>query len=387
MNPVAVVLAVTLVVAAVCAVASRRARAEVRSNRVRVRELESELADARSGDSPWLDVQQVVDALPVAVVIADASGSPVVSNAEGDRLLEPRIDSALVGRSLKAALAEAVEGTPVRRVEELIGPPLERHVVVASPIEGGGAIAVVQDDSDIARTEAVRRDFVANISHELKTPIGAVVLLAELLADESDGATVRRFAGRIEAEVARLGRSVDDLLELTQIEFGRPDVAEAVAVDDVVDGVIERIASVAADRCVSVARPAARSGRVVLGDPRQLGSALFNLVENAVKYSPDGASVCLGIAESGPDEVVVTVADSGIGIPGADLDRIFERFYRVDRARGRDTGGSGLGLAIVRHVVHNHGGTVEVTSTEGVGTTFTVHLPSAGADENTAERR
>ncbi|MEZ5372575.1 MAG: ATP-binding protein [Microthrixaceae bacterium] len=351
-----------------------------------MRELESELADARSGDSPWLDVQQVVDALPVAVVIADASGSPVVSNAEGDRLLEPRIDSALVGRSLKAALAEAVEGTPVRRVEELIGPPLERHVVVASPIEGGGAIAVVQDDSDIARTEAVRRDFVANISHELKTPIGAVVLLAELLADESDGATVRRFAGRIEAEVARLGRSVDDLLELTQIEFGRPDVAEAVAVDDVLDGVIERIASVAADRCVSVARPAARSGRVVLGDPRQLGSALFNLVENAVKYSPDGASVCLGIAESGPDEVVVTVADSGIGIPGADLDRIFERFYRVDRARGRDTGGSGLGLAIVRHVVHNHGGTVEVTSTEGVGTTFTVHLPSAGADENTAER-
>jgi two-component system sensor histidine kinase SenX3 len=186
-----------------------------------LRQLEVELSNAQVDAGPF-ELQRVVDALPVAAVICDDTGAVQVRNPAGASLLEPRIESALVGRSLRAALTEAAGGVRVRRVEELVGPPLERHVVTAIPLDGGGAVAVVQDDSDVARTEAVRRDFVANISHELKTPVGAVALLAEMLADEPDPATAQRFATRIEGEAQRLARSVDDLLELTQIEFGLP---------------------------------------------------------------------------------------------------------------------------------------------------------------------
>ena len=143
---------------------------------------------------------------------------------------------------------------------------------------------------------------------------------------------------------------------------------------------LARIASVAEERELSVCGPAERSGLLVRGDHRQLGSALFNLVDNAVKYSADGGDVAVDVYRSHPGDIVVEVSDSGIGIPGVDLERIFERFYRVDRSRGRDTGGTGLGLAIVRHVTQNHGGSVEVTSTEGVGTTFTVRLPAVRAE-------
>ena len=327
-----------------------------------------------------LGLQRVIDALPVAAIIVDASGIVRVSNAAGEHLLAPRIESAFVGRAVRGALAEATEGRRVRRTEELIGPPLERYLITAVPLDGGGAMAVVQDDSDVARTEAVRRDFVANISHELKTPVGAVALLAEMMADEPDPATARRFAARIEAEVTRLGSSVDDLLELTQIEFGLPDGSVVVALDEVIDEGLARIASVAEERELSVCGPAERSGLLVRGDHRQLGSALFNLVDNAVKYSADGGDVAVDVYRSHPGDIVVEVSDSGIGIPGVDLERIFERFYRVDRSRGRDTGGTGLGLAIVRHVTQNHGGSVEVTSTEGVGTTFTVRLPAVRAE-------
>lgn len=332
------------------------------------------MSNAQVAAGPF-ELQRVVDALPVAAVICDGTGAVQVRNPAGASLLEPRIESALVGRSLRAALTEAAGGVRVRRVEELVGPPLERHVVTAIPLDGGGAVAVVQDDSDVARTEAVRRDFVANISHELKTPVGAVALLAEMLADEPDPATAQRFATRIEGEAQRLARSVDDLLELTQIEFGLPAVSTDVALDEVVDEVLARVAVVAADRGISVGGPDEPTRLVVRGDARQLGSALYNLVDNAVKYSPDGGTVCIGLRRDGGGLIDVEVADSGIGIPGADLERIFERFYRVDRARGRDTGGTGLGLAIVRHVTQNHGGSVDVRSTEGVGTTFLMRLP------------
>lgn len=369
-----VLVALLGVGAGALAVAWRRTRRTLTLAHRRVRQLEVELSNAQVAAGPF-ELQRVVDALPVAAVICDGTGAVQVRNPAGASLLEPRIESALVGRSLRAALTEAAGGVRVRRVEELVGPPLERHVVTAIPLDGGGAVAVVQDDSDVARTEAVRRDFVANISHELKTPVGAVALLAEMLADEPDPATAQRFATRIEGEAQRLARSVDDLLELTQIEFGLPAVSTDVALDEVVDEVLARVAVVAADRGISVGGPDERTRLVVRGDARQLGSALYNLVDNAVKYSPDGGTVCIGLRRDGGGLIDVEVADSGIGIPGADLERIFERFYRVDRARGRDTGGTGLGLAIVRHVTQNHGGSVDVRSTEGVGTTFLMRLP------------
>ncbi|MEZ5382392.1 MAG: ATP-binding protein [Microthrixaceae bacterium] len=369
-----VVAALLAVVSGVLGVLLVRTRRQLvvarRSTTQRAGELEA-LVDPEPSE-----LRRVVNALPVATVIVDASGTVRVSNRAGEEVLEPRIESALVGRAVRSSLAEAATGRRVRHIEELFGPPLERHIITAVPLEGGGAVAVVQDDSDVARTEAVRRDFVANISHELKTPVGAVTLLAEMLADETDPATAKRFAASIEAEVGRLGRSVDDLLELTQIEFGLPDGSADVPLDDVIEEVRSRLLSVAAERSISLEVPAEPTRLVVRGDRRQLGSALFNLVDNAVKYSDDGGTVRIELRRS-PDAIAVEVSDSGIGIPGTDLERIFERFYRVDRARGRDTGGTGLGLAIVRHVVHNHGGSVEAASTEGVGSTFVMKLPAA----------
>ncbi len=344
----------------------------------RIAHLEGSLAEHGEAEGDP-DVQRVVNALPVAAVVADAAGKVRVTNPAGEALLEPRIESALVGRTVREALAEASAGQRVRRTEELVGPPLERYTVNAIPLDGGGAVVVVQDDSDVARTEAVRRDFVANISHELKTPIGAVALLAEMLADESDPATAQRFATRLEGEAVRLARTVDDLLELTQIEFGLPDGSSDVAMDEVVEEVLGRVASVAEDRGIAVVGADGPTGLIVRGDARQLGSALYNLVDNAVKYSADGGMVRVGLRRERSGLIDVEVTDEGIGIPGADLERIFERFYRVDRARGRDTGGTGLGLAIVRHVSQNHGGSVDVRSTEGIGTTFLMRLPGREA--------
>ncbi len=274
--------------------------------------------------------------------------------------------------------AAAREGEAATQTLELHGPPPRTLDITAVPLgtadEPLGTIAIVEDISERRRLEAVRRDFAANVSHELRTPIGALGVLAETLDDEDDPEVVRRLARHIMTEAERAGRLIGDLLDLSRIEAGGVLVETVVDIANVVTTAAERVAAPAAQREVKVLALPPDPGTTVVGDERQLVSALVNLLDNAIKYSEPGSIVELEADRQG-GWVVITVRDQGIGIPSKDLERIFERFYRVDRARSRETGGTGLGLSIVRHVASNHGGTVEVASREGEGSTFTLRLP------------
>ena len=240
---------------------------------------------------------------------------------------------------------------------------------------------VVDEERERRRVESLRRDFVANIGHELRTPVGALVVLAETLHDEvarldcvGDTSTVERLSERLTLEAGRMGRTIDDLLELSRIEHGSRVEPVEVPVREIVDGALARTgpAAALAEVRVDVSLPDEPSS--VAGDRRQLVSALANLVDNGVKYSESGGVVEVSVSADA-DAVRFVVRDHGAGIPVADQEKVFERFYRVDRARRRDTGGTGLGLAIVRHVALNHDGTVELTSVEGEGATFTLTIP------------
>jgi len=322
-------------------------------------------------------LSRAVDEIDHGVIVVDGDGTERFRNRAARRLPDARDGLVLVEAAVRELLGAALEGRTLRREVELYGPPAQSFVVSAYPfVEGvqSGALALVEDRSLQKRTETVRRDFVANISHELKTPIGALGLLAETIRDEPDPEVVARLAERMIIEADRASCTVDDLLELSRIEFG--DDAEFLELDaqSVVAEATGRIASAADQAGVDVSVEVDAGLRLV-GDRRQLVSALFNLLDNAVKYSPQDSEVVVAAAAADDGSVLLTVSDHGIGIPRRDLDRIFERFYRVDRARSRGTGGTGLGLAIVRHVASNHRGGITVESTEGVGTTFSLTLP------------
>ncbi|MEJ7582659.1 MAG: ATP-binding protein, partial [Acidimicrobiales bacterium] len=243
-----------------------------------------------------------------------------------------------------------------------------------------------EDVSERRRLEAVRRDFVANISHELKTPVGAIGLLAETLLAEDELEVTHRLAERVVTEAFRVGRTIDDLLALSRIEAGEAPVRESVQVAMAMAEAADRIRPGAEQQhiVIRIDEPSRRLS--VIGDRRQLVSALYNLLDNAVKYSEAGSEVHLRARTDGR-WVELAVEDHGLGIPPRDLERVFERFYRVDRARSRDTGGTGLGLAIVRHVVANHEGDVSVESHEGVGSTFTLRLPAGPGPVSVAPPR
>jgi two-component system sensor histidine kinase SenX3 len=328
-------------------------------------------------------LRRALDALTSAIVIHDARGQLVLRNRQHAELDANRQVSALVAAAVDQLVATAQEGQAATQTLELHGPPPRALDITAVPLGTPdvplGTIAVVEDISERRRLEAVRRDFAANVSHELRTPIGALGVLAETLVDEDDPAVVRRLARHILSEAERAGRLIEDLLDLSRIEAGGVPVDTAVDTGAVVAAAAERVAALAAQRHVHVHVVATAPDEAwpVVGDERQLVSALVNLLDNAIKYSEPGSVVELDL---GGDQqwVDVTVRDQGIGIPAKDLERIFERFYRVDRARSRETGGTGLGLSIVRHVATNHGGAVDVASREGEGSTFTLRLPRAG---------
>jgi two-component system, OmpR family, sensor histidine kinase SenX3 len=314
-----------------------------------------------------------LEAVPQGVVLADEEGREVFRNEMATAFAGARHAEALVQQAIEEQLHEAVLGTPQRRNLDLFGPPRRMLVISAVPIEGG-AVAIIDDVSERRRLEAVRRDFVANISHELKTPVGALGLLAETIVTEDEPAVVRRLAERMTGEALRVGRIIDDLLALTRIEAEEHPLREPVGVRAVVDEAADRVRSLAESCGIGLETAGVGARHTVRGDRRQLVSAVANLLENACKYS-DGGSVEVSSSSDG-SWVEIAVVDHGIGIPARDLDRVFERFYRVDRARSRQTGGTGLGLAIVRHVAANHRGEVRVESEEGVGSTFTLRLPA-----------
>ena len=319
-----------------------------------------------------------LDAITQGVVMADLDGTVLYRNPYSRPFTEARHGEALVEAAVAELLAEAAQGRAVEREVELFGPPRQCLFVSAMPlrIEGRdyGSVALIDDITEPQRLDTMRRDFVANISHELKTPMGALSLLAETLAGETDPEVASRLAMRVQAEAIRLSDVMDDLLELSRIESDESSEREPVAVQHVISDALSRLKPIADEKQVPIETALPALDLIVWADRRQLTSAVFNLLDNAVKYSDAHRPVRVSTQMSG-DCVGVEVRDQGYGIPLRHQERIFERFYQVDRSRGRMDGGVGLGLAIVRHVATNHGGEVRVESTEGEGSTFTLAVP------------
>ncbi len=326
-------------------------------------------------------VDQVIEALESAGIVLDPSNT-VVKASPGAMAFGLVWNQSLVHPEL-VTIVDRVRryGEPITQELELArGPFGDANIYLFVRVARLGAryiLLLAEDRTESYRLDEVRRDFVANISHELKTPIGAVGLLAEALEAASDEPDqVRRFAKRLTKEADRLARITQEIIELSRLQ-----AADALTKPEVVE--IDRVVALAIDQN----RVAAESGRVaivsggdagaeVYGDEPLLAVALHNLIANAIQYSPKGSRVGVGVKNA--DGIVeIAVTDQGIGIPDEELDRVFERFFRIDPARSRHTGGSGLGLSIVKHVVQNHGGDIRVWSQPGNGSTFTIRLPKA----------
>jgi two-component system phosphate regulon sensor histidine kinase PhoR len=346
------------------------------------------LLERGEGDPVLLLVDErlrIVRAGPQAATLAGRAGTDLT----GMSLIAAFGSAALDG----VARAAAAAGEPVVGEAQLGHLGSRIFQIDAVPVQGQGFVLALHDITALRRIERVRRDFVANISHELRNPLTSIKLLAETLssgAADDDQATAREFALQIEREVDHLAQLVDELLDLSIIESGEGRLAiEALAPDEVVAGVAERIGPVAERSEIAIrtlpGQPPGSPARAA-ADPGRLGQALLNLAHNAVKYSHPGGELRIGWAEAGDaaDRVRFFVADDGIGIPASHQGRIFERFYKVDRSRARDegpegrpSGSAGLGLAIVRHIAEAHGGSVGLESAEGVGSTFWIEVPRA----------
>lgn len=322
-----------------------------------------------------VQMRTAMNALPMGVVIMSNDGTTKWNNRAVYGLFAAgSVDSRDFASRVDEMLREALHSRMQRTVMEF-GEPVVRTLELESiSLVDGGAAVLVADISAKVMTDRVRTDFVANISHELRTPIGAISLIAENLMAELEGSESGRFAGIILAEVTRLNNTVGDLLELARIEFDGLAHRQPVELARVIDESVSRLRSAALAKSVMLA--IGKNPEIsVTGDRVQLVSAVSNLIDNAVKFSPVGSIVKID-TQVVENKVQITVADNGPGIAPEHQLRVFERFYRVDDARSRETGGTGLGLAIVRHIALLHGGDATVESEVGVGTTFTLTLPA-----------
>ncbi|SRR5579884_304915 len=336
-------------------------------------------------------LESVLAHMSDALLILDARGVLTLINPAAERIFGVaaplvaghRLIEVLRHFELDALIREAErERAPVAR-ELVVHRPQHRVLrVQASPVRGRrgeflGTVVVAQDITDLRRTDLVRQEFVANVSHELRTPLAALRTLAEALLDGAAGdrEVGPRFLNQIVAEVDRLTLLVNDLLDLSAIESGRAKMEMApVPLGEMAEDVAAKFRPVADRRRIALRLEPPAGPLLAWGDRERLAQAVANLVDNAVKYTPDGGTVTVSVEGRG-DLVAVAVADTGIGIAPEHLPRIFERFYRVDRSRSRALGGTGLGLSIVKHIATSHGGRVEVESTEGRGSRFTLLLP------------
>ena len=344
--------------------------------------------------------QRVLSALDLGVVVVDRDEFAVLANLAAQRLKVVAADRLAVPELSELVRRVTDSGEPDSVTIDLTpsgpGPDRLTFAVRAMPLLAGQRVHSVVlrffDVTEARRLELVRRDFVANVSHELKTPVGALTLLAEAVQEAADDpAAVQHFAERMQREGSRLGRLVQELIELSRLQGAEPLPGDALVP-------VERVLAEAADRSRLLAEQSdiavvcrSEDRSLVRGNETQLTTALGNLIDNAIAYSPPHTRVSVtSRVEADPDGhswVAVSISDQGIGIADDDLDRVFERFYRVDPARSRATGGTGLGLAIVKHIATNHGGSVSVWSVLGSGSTFTVRLPLAGqlpADDSPA---
>ena len=326
-----------------------------------------------------MPAETMLELLPTAVVLVDPSDNVRLANKAATAMGLVRAGSVDLPELRQLVRRCRHDGRPEREELVLDRGGFPRRVLtvgVRAQLVSDGDVALVVDDlTEAKRVESVRRDFVANVGHEIKTPVGALTLLAEAAMDaKDDPAAVQRFVSRMQREAGRLSRLVQELLDLSRLQGGEPLPAmTAVGVDGIVDEAVDRNRLGAEAKDIELVRGGERGMRV-LGDENQLVTALSNLLDNAVAYSPSRTRVAIGVHDR-EDAVEISVSDEGAGIDAADRERIFERFYRADPARSRDTGGTGLGLAIVKHIVSNHGGEVTVWSQLGSGSTFTIRLP------------
>jgi len=330
----------------------------------------------------------VIQGSPTGITVIGRRGEVILSNAAShqmsivhDRTLNPEVWG--VGkevfedqetRVLEMNLKHRSTGSRVNNVRAVVQPLTmseTEHIIVYST-----------DESENARMESARRDFVANVSHELKTPVGGMSLLAEaLLEDPDDPETVVYFGEKLLGEAHRMGAMIADLINLSKLQGAEalPEMAP-VRVDDIIDEAVERNQLAAEGHEIELTR-GERSDTYVVGDRSMLVTAVSNLISNAINYSPKGRPVSVTQKIVRDSVVLIRVTDRGMGIAPEDQKRVFERFFRVDKARSRQTGGTGLGLAIVKHVVANHGGNIKLWSRLGTGSTFTIELPVFAPDK------
>jgi two-component system sensor histidine kinase SenX3 len=336
-------------------------------------------------------VASVLAVLPSSAVVLDPDDRVLRASSAARAFGLVRGDSLMAAELL--ALARKVRRDGEIRESEIetagrkFGQESTTFAVRVAPLGSNGQVLVLaEDQTERRRVEAVRRDFVANVSHELKTPVGALSLLAETIQDAADDPeAVTRFAGRMQHEAARLTYLVQDLITLSRIQGGEPvPTPGPVPIDEAVHEAIDRCNTKASAKDITLVAGGAE-GLKIWGDDELLVTALRNLIDNAVAYSPEHTRVVVSARPAGRS-VEVSVSDQGIGIPESAQERIFERFFRVDAARSRATGGTGLGLAIVKHVAVAHGGEVTVWSKEGSGSTFTLRLPAFGGTAIAAPR-
>jgi signal transduction histidine kinase len=380
-----VVLVVAVGAAAFAAgalVVLRRATARVRAIEAERRAWSEQILDRTKGaEEERRAMALVLSSMEHGVVLFGPDGRTRFANPAVEGLLGSRpaaIDS-ILPLPLRAVVAAASERREHAVIEVETGAPSRWLRGSAAPVgEDGSVLLIVSDVTEPRRVDAVRRDFVANASHELKSPAASIRAAAETIATaaDDDPSVVPRFAARLERDAIRLSRIVEDLLDLSRLEAGS-ELGEVVALDAIARDEGERFGAAASEAGLelSIHAPAVPPIR---GSARDLALMVRNLLDNAIRYTRPGGRVEIDLHADG-EEVVLAVRDTGVGIPTRDLPRVFERFYRVDRARSRETGGTGLGLSIVKHVVENHGGRISVQSELGRGTRFEVRLPAVSA--------
>jgi len=335
------------------------------------------------GDDVSPLINSLLDVLAAGTVIIDNQGTVV--RASGNALALGLVHSHMLVHKVLGELVEKARRSrePISGEFELVtGLRGERsHVYArAGRIDASYILLVVEDRTESHRVDETRRDFIANISHELKTPIGAIALLAEALQDgKDDPELVTRFAGNLQREANRLANLVQDIIQLSRVQSADTQSSYApVDLASVINDAVERNQVLAETKRITL-KVSAPQGHIVFGDLEALTMAVKNLVENAVVYSDENSQVGIGLRSVG-GVAELSVTDSGVGISVEDQERIFERFYRVDQSRSRQTGGTGLGLAIVKHVVSNHRGEIRLFSQPGTGSTFTIRIPEMPAD-------
>ena len=318
-------------------------------------------------------LMDALDLLPIGVVIVDAKFNRRLRNNAAAAMTGVRYVDILVDQAVDEMLEQIKTTKSGERVLEAVAGTTRFFKIRGQEMDHQRAIVTIEDITEKSRIDTVQTDFVANLSHELKTPIGAVAALADSLNGETETEVVWRLAERIVTESHRMSRIVDDLLDLSRVEFGGTDEWTEIDLGPVLVEVVSTNQHSAKRQGLGLSLTGSAE-LMVRGDRSHLVSVFSNLVDNAIKYSEAGGIVLVESMIQG-DEIVVNVTDHGIGIAERDQKRIFERFYRVDKARSRATGGTGLGLSIVRHIVLEHGGSIDVRSEEGIGSTFMVRLP------------